>query len=123
MFLIMRQFTDKDVKAISHANPEVIEKVLSEFIEHIKRIELENKELKERVKKLEDQLAKNSRNSSKPPSTDGLNPPPKNLRKKTGRSPGGQPWNVSINIERKSWHLCMTLTFLLITIRPNGIFV
>ncbi len=45
----------------------------------------------ERIAELEAQVAKTSRNSAKPPSTDGLaKPPPKALRKKTGRRPGGQ---------------------------------
>ena len=44
-----------------------------------------------RVADLERQLGMNSRNSSKPPSTEGLaKPAPKPLRKKTGRKPGGQ---------------------------------
>jgi transposase len=49
--------------------------------------------LEERIKTLEEQLNKNSRNSSKPPSTDGLakkKPKTKSLRKKSGRKPGGQ---------------------------------
>jgi transposase len=49
-------------------------------------LEAENTELKR-------QLARNSRNSSQPPASDGPQqvPPPRSLRRKTGRKPGKQP--------------------------------
>jgi len=56
------------------------------------RLEGELVQMRQEIKALKDRLALNSRNSGKPPSTDGLDKPaPKSLRKKTGRKPGGQP--------------------------------
>jgi transposase len=46
--------------------------------------------LEARIKELEDQISKNSRNSSKPPSTDSFFKPPKSLRKKSCKGQGGQ---------------------------------
>jgi hypothetical protein len=49
-----------------------------------------NTEQAERIAEWERQVAANSHNSSKPPSSDGLRkkPAPKSLRKSTGRKPG-----------------------------------
>jgi transposase len=54
--------------------------------EQIARLEAEVAELRR-------QLGQNSRNSSKPPSSDSpfIKPAPKSLRRKNGRKPGGQP--------------------------------
>jgi hypothetical protein len=70
-------------------------------VKGIKRPQLENLDkeslielvlaLAERIQKLEDQATKTSRNSGKPPSSDGLNKPKtRSLRKKGQRLSGGQ---------------------------------
>src|SRR5260370_8449448 len=43
-----------------------------------------------RIKELEDRLAKDSRTSSKPPSSDGLARLPRSARRQSGKRPGGQ---------------------------------
>ena len=58
--------------------------VVEDLQVRVASLEAENKELRGK-------LAKNSQNSSKPPSTDGYKKPkPKSLRKPSGKKPGGQ---------------------------------
>ena len=59
-------------------------------------------ELSARIGELEARLGKNSQNSSKPPSSDGLSkPPPRSLRRKSGRRPGKQPGDPGFRLQAR----------------------
>ncbi len=67
--------------------------LVTRLLEIIEKQALQIAQLEERVKHLEEMLEQNSRNSSKPPSTDSYarnKPKVKSQRKKSDRSAGGQ---------------------------------
>jgi len=85
------------IKKLPEESRLVIEAIVV-FYEH--HYESKIQELEARIKELEDQISKNSRNSSKPPSTDEFNKPsPKSLRKKGGGKAGGQKGHEGTNLK------------------------
>ena len=87
---LMSEHHREEALPIYRAGPKAIVKALCEAYARPEH-------LRERVEALEEQLAKNSRNSSKPPSSDGLKKPKprsseKRPKKRKGekRKPGGQ---------------------------------
>lgn len=91
-------FTREELLVVTKSNPEVLVDIILSLQE---QVEL----LTQQVAKLEKQISKNSRNSSKPPSTDGFNKPTgakktKSLRKKTGKKQGGQKGHKGHHLEK-----------------------
>ncbi len=78
-------------EAGSDAVADFVQGLISEFTTVSELQTREMQKLTERIKTLENQLNQNSRNSSKPPSSDGFKKPkPKSLRIKGERKSGGQ---------------------------------
>jgi transposase len=78
--------------AVARANPEEIVDAVLKLEEQDRQSKDEVRRLEARVAELQARLAQNSSNSGRPPSSDGLaKPPPRSLRTRSGRKPGGQP--------------------------------
>lgn len=76
---------DEDVRRAYQQGEEAVVELVRKLTDNFKL-------LAARMQVVEDRLAKNSSNSGKPPSSDGLNKPsPKSLRKRHGKKSGGQP--------------------------------
>jgi len=77
--------TDEQIRAAYQHGEETVLALVHGLVAAIRALEA-------RVQALEDQLAKHSQNSSKPPSSDGFKKPqPHSLRKASGKPTGGQP--------------------------------
>ncbi len=77
--------TDEEVRATYRQGEEAVVALFSELRAVIRQLEA-------RLQVLEDQVAKNSGNSSKPPSSDGWpKPRVRSLRERSGKKSGGQP--------------------------------
>ena len=88
--LTLRIPTEEEIRAAAREGEDA---VVVFFLEHMAHWMAVMQELQGRVQKLEDQLAKNSSNSGKPPSSDGFKKPrrTRSLRKQSGKKSGGQP--------------------------------
>ncbi|MGI9863105.1 IS66 family transposase, partial [Moorella naiadis] len=86
--------TREEILAVYHEGPEAVVALVEGLLANFERIYQSQARqialLEARVKELENQLNQNSRNSNKPPSSDGFKKQTKSLRKKSGKPSGGQ---------------------------------
>ncbi|MEA2014634.1 MAG: IS66 family transposase [Thermodesulfobacteriota bacterium] len=87
-------FTREGLLLVVKSNPEALVDIIMALQEQVQT-------LTKRVVELEQRLNKNSRNSSKPPSSDGpAKPRPKSLRKRSGKKPGGQKGHTGHTLQK-----------------------
>ena len=98
-----------DLDQLSHAQKDELIRTLWPLQQQVRELLAQMAVMQERIQQLEGQLALNSRNSSRPPSSDGLRKPaPKSLRP-SGKNPnGGQPGHSGSTL-RQSAHVDETI--------------
>lgn len=84
-----------DLSRLTHEQKDELIRMLFPLIEQVRQ-------LTARVEDLEARLSKDSHNSSKPPSTDGLTKKTRSLRVASGAKPGGQAGRAGKTLERTS---------------------
>jgi transposase len=84
--------TTAEIRAIYQQGEEATVALYERLVATIRAME-------SRIQALEDQLGKDSHNSSKPPSSDGLKKKPKSMRHKSGKKSGGQEGHAGHRLE------------------------
>lgn len=96
----LRLPTEEEVRAVARQGEDAVVELVFGLVKDWVGV---LRQLEARIQVLEDQLAKNSSNSSKPPSSDGLRKPRnRSLRKSSGRKSGGQPGHKGHTLEMRA---------------------
>jgi len=90
-----------ELLAVYAEGPDVMCGLVQDLYAQLSSLQDQVASLVSEVQELKAQMAKDSHNSSKPPSSDGFRKPPKprNLRVKTGKRPGGQDGHAGYTLE------------------------
>lgn len=88
----MKRLSPDQIRQVYDRGPDAVVDLVTQLFDLIEQLQAQVQALQARVADLERQVNRNSRNSSQPPSADGLKkPPPRSQRRPSGRQPGGQP--------------------------------
>ena len=85
----LKKLTREQITTLYKAGPEAVVSLVEYLQDGVGFLKQEVDQLGQRLRDVEEQLRKDSHNSHKPPSSDGLKKIP-NVRKPTGKKPGGQ---------------------------------
>jgi transposase len=96
----MQKVTREDIKSIYDLGPDAVIELLEQLITTNANLAQQVTDLKIRVQELENQLAQDSHNSSKPPSSDGFKKQTQSLRKPSNKKPGGQKGHRGNTLKR-----------------------
>ena len=92
-----------DLIELSHAQKDDLIRRLWPLQQQVQDLMVQMLVMQERIKQLEGRLAKNSKNSSKPPSSDGLaKPAPKSFRPPGDNPNGGQPGHSGTTLRQSA---------------------
>lgn len=98
--MIKMYLSREEILKVYYAGPDAVVALVQELCSRVTQLEKLTEQLTERVNYLESIHAKDSHNSHKPPSSDGLKKPkPKSRRQSSGRSPGGQKGHAGHTLE------------------------
>ena len=89
------QMSEAEIRAIYAQGEAAVVSLVTQLLERLNSLETE-------VKELQGRLSKDSRNSSKPPSSDGFGKRTKSLRRKSEKSSGGQAGHRGQTLEWQS---------------------
>ncbi len=92
--------THEEIRTVYDQGPEAVIALVEALYLLIAQQQEQITQLQDRVTALDDRLATNSRNSSKPPSSDGFVKQTRSLRQPSQRKPGGQPGHRGVTLQQ-----------------------
>ena len=98
----MQELTREQIRSVYELGPDAIIDLLEQLMKTNKMLVQQVGDFLIRISELENQIAQDSHNSSKPPSSDGFKKRTTSLRQPSKRKPGGQKGHRGNTLKRVS---------------------